>query len=151
MRWNLTNVSPQFAEGNVVPEETREETRIVRPPEFKKVLEELHAVRLSNHLKSEIQARRDLEEIYHRLLEDMASMEEVIEKGRSDVEQAKTEAERAIKNQAMTRAENASLQKNLGLAKTFCYFFLGVIAALMAVSWDELSRLFLSLLSRFFS
>ncbi len=118
-----------------------EQPTVVRPPEFKKVLEELHVVRLSDNLKSEIQARRDLEEVYHRLLQDVAKLEETIKDGQASIESAKKDAEKAVSQRKAVSAENSSLQHRLTLAKA-AILVVGVTAiALAALSWEELSAL----------
>ena len=117
----------------------RDEERIVRPPEFKKVLEEMHVVRLGDNLKSEIQARRDLEEVYHQLLKDVADLEDRIAEGRADIERANASAQRANADQAAARTKNVGLQRRLMRMKVACYCLLAVGAGLLVFAWDNLS------------
>jgi len=124
----------------------RDEERVVRPPEFKKVLEEMHVVRLGDNLKSEIQARRDLEEVYHQLLEDVADLEDTIAKGRTDVERANAGAQRANADQAAARTENVGLQRRLMWMKVACYCLLAVVAGLLVFAWDDLSSIVVTML-----
>ena len=119
-----------------------EQPTVVRPPEFKKVLEELHVVRLSDNLKSEIQARRDLEDVYHRLLEDVARLEERIEDGQLSIENARKDAEKAVAQRKEVSAQNSSLQQRLMFAQAVI-LVLGVTAVVLAaIAWDDLSALF---------
>ena len=128
--------------GNVV----RDEERIVRPPEFKKVLEEMHVVRLGDNLKSEIQARRDLEDVYHRLLRDVADLEDTIEEGRSDIERANATADRAHAAQAIARSDSVILQKRLTRLKVACYCLLAIVAVFIVFAWEDLWTTFLTVL-----
>lgn len=128
----------------------RDEERIVRPPEFKKVLEEMHVVRLGDNLKSEIQARRDLEDVYHRLLKDVADLEDAMAEGREDVERANASAQRANADQAAARTENVGLQRRLMRAKFACYCLLAIVASLLVFSWDDLSSLVVAILQSSF-
>lgn len=121
--------------GNVV----RDEERVVRPPEFKKVLEEMHVVRLGDNLKSEIQARRDLEDVYHRLLKDVSDLEDTLEEGRADIE-------RANADQATARTENVVLQRGLMRMKVACYCLLAAVAVLLAFSWNDLTSFAVAIL-----
>lgn len=122
---------------------------VVRPPEFEKVLEELHVVRLGGHLKSEMQARRDLEDVYHRLLEDVTALEAAVEKGRADVAQAEETARRAVAGEARAHADQALLQSRHTRIKIICCALAAAAVGLVIVAWDDLSALTLDLLSRF--
>lgn len=126
-----------------------DESIVVRPPEFERVLEELHVVRLSGQLKSEIQARRDLEDVYQRLLRDVTDLEETIETDKAEVERAQDEARRAVAGQVAARAAEKALQNQLTRMKLACWLLLAVIGGLVVLAWQDLSSLTLDLLSRF--
>lgn len=125
-----------------------DESIVVRPPEFEKVLEELHVVRLSGHLKSEIQARRDLEDIYQRLLQDVTDLEETIEARKVDVERAEEDARRAAADQARARADETLLRTRLMRTRVVCWLLAALAAGFAVIAWQDLSALSLGLLSR---
>ena len=128
-----------------------DESTVVRPPEFERVLEELHVVRLSGQLKSEIQARRDLEDIYQRLLKDVTDLEQTIDAGKVEIDRAQDEAKRAVADQAAARASEAVLQNQLKRIKAACWLLLAIIGGLVILAWQDLSALALNLLERFFA
>jgi len=125
-----------------------DESIVVRPPEFEKVLEELYVVRLSGQLKSEIQARRDLEDVYQRLLRDVTEREETIEAGKAEIERAQEEAKHAVADQMQARTAEASVRTQLARTKTIAWMLLAMVAILTVIAWQDLSSMALSLLSK---
>ena len=128
-----------------------DESTVVRPPEFERVLEELHVVRLSGQLKSEIQARRDLEDVYERLLRDVTDLEQTIETGKAEVARAVDDAQRAVDDMAAARAAETVLQTQLKRIKVACWLLLATVVGLVVFAWQDLSSLAVSLLARFFA
>ena len=126
-----------------------DESTVVRPPEFERVLEELHVVRLSGQLKSEIQARRDLEDVYQRLLRDVTDLEQIIEDGKAEIERAQDEAKYALADKAAARGAETALRTQLARIKSACWLLLAIIGGLVVLAWQDLSSLALDLLARF--
>jgi len=126
-----------------------DESTVVRPPEFERVLEELHVVRLSGQLKSEIQARRDLEDVYQRLLRDVTDLEQIIEDGKAEIARAQDEAKYALADKAAARGAESALRSQLTRIKSACWLLLAIIGGLVVLAWQDLSSLALDLLARF--